>query len=87
LLTENPVGAGRALYAGWYPTEAQALTLMAHLSAQQGITSLVDALPAGGLSLQRGPYTLLFNFTDQDLPVKVKGQFLLVPPRDVKVLS
>jgi beta-galactosidase len=86
LITERPVGAGRALYAGWHPTEAQALALIARLTAQQGITSLVEALPAGGLAMQRGPYTLLFNFSDQNLPVKFRGQFIIVSPRDVKVL-
>ena len=86
VLTENKVGAGRALYAGWFPTEAQALVLMAHLTAQVGIRSLVEALPAGVMAIQRGPYTLLFNFSDQELPVKFQGQFLLVPPRDVKVV-
>jgi beta-galactosidase len=84
-LTENKVGAGRALYLGWYPAEEQALALVTRLTAQAGVSRPVEALPAGVIAAQRGAHTILLNFTDQALPVRVHGQALVLPPRAVKV--
>jgi len=86
-LTARPVGAGRALYLGWYPTEAQASALMTHLAAQAGVTPLADELPAGVIAARRGPYTLLLNFTDEAQMVQVSGKPLEIDPRDIRVLQ
>jgi beta-galactosidase len=85
-LVENQLGAGRVFYLGWYPTEAQALALVAHLTGQARVARLAENLPSGVIAARRGAYTLLLNFTEQTALVTVRGQSLSLPPRDVKVL-
>ncbi len=85
-LTERAVGAGRALYLGWYPTAAQAAAIMAHLAEQAGVVRLADDLPAGVIAARRGPVTLLLNFTDEPQTVRVTGAAVEVGPRDVRVV-
>ncbi|MCP5095216.1 MAG: beta-galactosidase, partial [Chloroflexi bacterium] len=83
-LTENVVGNGRCLYLGFYPTEAQATALLTHLTTQLGIESYAD-LPPGMVSAKRGAYTILLNFTDEELEATVGETAVSVPPRDVYV--
>ncbi len=85
-LTERAVGRGRALYLGWYPTEAQAAAIMAYLAEQARVARLADHLPAGVIAARRGPVTLLLNFTDGLQAVRVAGAAVEVGPRDVRVL-
>ncbi len=85
-LTEHTVGRGRALYLGWYPTEAQAAAIMAHLAAQAGVARLADDLPAGVIAARRGPAIVLLNFTDEPQTVRAGGVAVAVGPRDVRVL-
>jgi beta-galactosidase len=84
-LTEKKVGAGRALYLGWYPNELQSEALLAHLAAQAGISSLASA-PDGLIVSRRGPYFVLLNFTEGPLTATVQGRAVLVGPRDVEVV-
>ncbi len=84
-LTMNVVGEGRVFYLGWYPSEAQARALLTHVANQQaGIPRLAD-LPPGLIAGQRGPYTILLNFTDQPLKATVGDEPVTVGPRDVTI--
>jgi hypothetical protein len=85
-LTEQQVGAGRAYYLGWYPTEPQAQALLARLASQAGINSLA-ALPDGLVAFQRGGHLILLNFTDVPLTATVEERFVRVGPRDVEVIK
>ncbi len=85
-LTECKVGDGRALYLGWYPTEAQASAIVSHLAGGSGVARLVDDLPAGVMVARRGPYTLLLNFTDEPQTAHVTNAVIEIGPRDVRVL-
>jgi beta-galactosidase len=85
-LTARAVGRGRALYLGWYPTEAQAEAILGHLADEAGVLRLVDDLPAGVVAARRGPCTLLLNFTDGPQTVRMAGAAVEVGPRDVRVL-
>jgi beta-galactosidase len=83
-LTEHKVGAGRALYLGWYPSGAQAEALLAHVAALAGVLPLA-ALPDGLIASRRGPYVILLNFTEEPLRATVQGRDVVVGPRDVQV--
>ena len=85
-LTENPVGDGRAYYLGWYPNIEQAGAILAHLLDQAGIPKLAD-LPSGLIATSRGPYTVLLNFSEEQLTATIKGQPVRVGPRDIRVLE
>ena len=85
-LTEHQVGAGLALYLGWYPSDSQAESLLAHLAAQAGVARLAE-FPLGLVTARRGSHLILLNFTDEPLSAKVHGQPLTVGPRDVKVVT
>ena len=85
-LIENRVGAGRALYMGWYPTYEQAVAILAYLADQAGIERLAD-LPPGLVASRRGPYTLLLNFTEEDLTARVGERSVKVGSRDVSVVQ
>jgi beta-galactosidase len=85
-LVEHKVGAGRALYLGWFPSDQQAEMLLAHLASQAGIKSLA-ALPEGLIAIQRGKYIVLLNFTDEPLQATVNERPLIVGPRDLEVLN
>jgi len=85
-LIENRVGAGRALYMGWYPTYEQAVAVLAYLADQAGIERLAD-LPPGLVASRRGPYTLLLNFTEDDLTARVGERSVRVAARDVSVIQ
>jgi beta-galactosidase GanA len=85
-LIENRVGAGRALYLGWYPTYEQVITILAYLADQAGIERLAD-LPPGLVASRRGPYTILLNFTEEDLAAKVGERTVAVRPRDVSIIQ
>jgi len=85
-LTEHKVGAGRALYLGWYPNGPQAEALLAHLAAQAGVVSLA-AVPDGMIASRRGPHLILLNFTEGPLTATVQGRAVLVGPRDVEVVE
>ena len=84
-LTEHKVKAGRALYLGWYPNDSQAEALLSHLASQAGILSL-DTVPDGMIASRRGPHLILLNFTEEPLMATVRGQTVLVGPRDVEVV-
>ena len=84
-LTEHKVGAGRALYLGWYPNEPQAEALIAYLATQAGIASLAS-VPDGLIVSRRGPFLVLLNFTEEPLTATVQGRAVLVRPRDVEVV-
>jgi beta-galactosidase len=86
-LVEHKAGAGRAFYLGWYPNDAQAEALMAHLATQAGVHSLA-ALPEGLVAFKRGTHLILLNFTDTPLEATtMQGQPILVEPRDVQVIN
>ena len=85
-LVENKVKAGRALYLGWYPNDAQAEALIAHLASQAGIHSLA-ALPEGLVAFKRGSHLILLNFTDKPLEATAEGLSVMVGPRDVQVIK
>lgn len=85
--TDNPVGRGRALYCGWYPTLDQATQIVRPLLQALHLRPIVDALPSGLCALRRGPYTLLFNFSDQFITAIVNGRPADVSPRDVLLLD
>jgi beta-galactosidase len=84
-LLEHKIGAGRALYLGWHPNDAQAEGLLAHLASQSGIQSL-SALPEGLVGFKRGAYLILLNFTDAPLMATAQGQSITVEPRGVQVV-
>ncbi|MGB4872023.1 MAG: beta-galactosidase trimerization domain-containing protein, partial [Candidatus Promineifilaceae bacterium] len=84
-LTEHKVGNGRVLYLGFYPTNEQARALLLHLAGQLGLNWLPD-LPEGLVAAQRGPYTILLNFTEQPISYPLNGQAVLVNSRDVAVI-
>ncbi|WP_420630261.1 beta-galactosidase [Candidatus Leptofilum sp.] len=83
-LAENTVGNGRVLTLGFYPTQAQARTLLQHLASQLNIETMPD-LPAGVLALQRGDARLLLNFTDAPQTVNLGTHSHTLPPRDLIV--
>jgi beta-galactosidase len=85
-LVEHVVGAGRALYLGWYPNDLQAEALMDYLAAQAGIHSLA-ALPDGLITSRRGPFLVLLNFTEETLEATVQGRTVMVKPRDIEVVK
>ena len=86
-LTTHPVGAGQALYLGWYPTTEQAQALLGYLANKIDIPQLADDLPEGLVITQRGLYTLLLNFAETPLTATIAGQPVSVPPRDIKLLT
>jgi beta-galactosidase len=85
-LCENEVGAGRALYMGWYPSDAQAKALLAHLANEAGIRPLAQ-LPDGMVAAQRGRHLILLNFADETLEATVRGKAVTVASRAVEVIS
>ena len=85
-LTEHRVGAGRALYLGWYPSSPQAEALLAHLATQAGVRPLA-AVPDGMIASRRGPHLILLNFTEEPLTATVQGRAVMVGPRDVEVVK
>ncbi len=84
--TEHTVGGGRALYLGWYPTEAQASAIVSHLAGRTGVVRVADDVPAGVVAARRGPYRLLLNFTEGPQVVRIAGTAIEIGPRDVQVL-
>lgn len=83
-LTERMFGAGRALYLGWFPALDQARALLAYLADKVGLERIAD-LPEGVVAVRRGEKTVLFNFTERDLALVVRGQSLTVPARDLLI--
>jgi beta-galactosidase len=84
-LVEQQRKAGRAFYLGWYPDDAQAEALLAHLASQAGLQSLA-ALPEGLVAFKRGAHLILLNFTDTPLQANAQGRSIPVGPRDVSVV-
>ncbi len=84
-LSERPIDEGRALYVGWYPQQAQAEGILRHVLTSQGIAYRED-LPPGLVAVERGPFTILLNFTDQELRTHGDGRDVAVAARDVVVL-
>jgi beta-galactosidase len=85
-LVEHKVGAGQALYLGWYPTESQAEALLAHLAAKARVHPLA-VVPEGLIVSQRGSYLILLNFTEEPLEATTQGRTVRVGPRDVEVIK
>jgi len=85
-LAELKVGAGRALYLGWYPNGPQAEALLGYLATQAGVLSLA-AVPDGLIASRRGPHLMLLNFTEAPLVATVQGRTVVVGPRDVEVVK
>jgi beta-galactosidase len=85
-LTERALGAGRALYLGFYPSLEQAEALAAALLARAGLAPLAD-LPRGVLALRRGATILLLNFTDVPQTCTLQGKGLVVEPRDLRLIE
>jgi len=85
-LTEHKIGAGKAFYLGWYPDDEHAESLASYLASQVGIFPLAG-IPNGLIILQRGSYLILLNFTEKSLTACVQGQYILVGPRDVEVIT
>jgi beta-galactosidase len=85
-LTERSYGSGRVFYAGWYPTIEQANGLVAYLANRTGVVG-IPRLPEGLIGIQRKPYALYMNFTDNPLSVLVQGKHILIEPRNLKVIK
>jgi hypothetical protein len=84
-LTVNGVGDGRVYHLGWYPAPEQAAALMRYLTAECGLTPLVEELPPGLVASQRGEHLILINYTERPLTARVKGEDVTVDGRDVVV--
>jgi beta-galactosidase len=84
-LTEHRVGAGRALYLGWYPNGSQSKSLMAHMASQADVAPLAS-LPEGLIASPRGTYLILLNFTDEPQSTTLPGGTITVGPRDIEVV-
>ena len=83
-LTEQTHEHGRALYVGWYPSQAQVETILRRVLPMQGVPLDLE-LPAGLVLCRRGPYTILLNFTDRALTASVAGEPVQVAGRDVVI--
>jgi beta-galactosidase len=83
-LVEQKLGAGRAFYLGWYPSDKQAEALLAFLASQVSVIPLAS-LPDGLIAIPRGPQLVLLNFTDLPLTATIKGHSISVRARDVVV--
>ncbi|HEY72651.1 MAG TPA: beta-galactosidase [Thermoflexia bacterium] len=85
-LTENGIGDGRALYLGWYPTVEQAAAIIQYLTARAGIPRPADDIPPGVVVAQRGPHSIVLNFTNDTITTTIQGQSVTVAPRDAQVV-
>jgi beta-galactosidase len=85
-MVEHKVGAGRALYLGWYPNESQAAVIMDYLAEQAGVLSLAT-LPDGLIVSQHGRHIILLNFTEEPQQATVQGRNVWVGPRDVEIVT
>jgi len=85
-LTDHKLGEGRALYLGFYPTSAQAESLLAEVAQAQHISRLA-IMPEGLIACKRGGHTVLLNFTDSSLAGIVNDEVLNVGARDVRVVT
>lgn len=83
-VTSNARGAGKTIYAGFYPSQPQLTALLSHLAQVAGIRRIAE-LPAGMLAYRRGEETILLNFSDRPLTAKVADQEVTVGPRDLFV--
>ncbi len=83
-LTEQTLEHGRALYVGWYPSQAQAETILRRVLPAQSLAFEAE-LPPGLVLCRRGPYTILLNFTDRVLATTVSGEPISVAGREVVV--
>ena len=83
--TRQPWVAGNTYYLAFYPTPDQARALLLYLADQIGLFP-IDNVPAGLLAIRRGPYLLLFNFTDTPIPSPLPDHPLTIPPRDLAVI-
>lgn len=81
-LTEQTVERGRALYVGWYPSQAQAEPILRRVLSAQDLAFEAE-LPPGLVLCRRGPYTILLNFTDRVLATTVSGEPISVAGREV----
>lgn len=81
-LTTRAQGAGSTLYLGWYPSYAQAQTLLAYLARERSIERLAE-LPEGLVAARRSGITVLFNFTESPLTAIVQGKPITVPGLDL----
>jgi hypothetical protein len=80
------VGAGKAYYLGWYPSDAQAEAIITYLAYQAGVVPLAT-VPEGMIISQHGPHLILLNFTDEPQEAVVQGRTFLVGSRDVKIVT
>jgi beta-galactosidase len=98
-VTVNPVGQGRALYAGVWPNEVMANSLIGWVLPQAGVEP-VALVPEGVLVTRRGAHIFLLNFTDvaaaawlnvASVTDAFTGQAVerevTIAPRDVRVLK
>lgn len=96
--TVNPMGQGRAVYAGTWPNEVLVHSLVGWLLPQTGVESLAMT-PEGVLVTRRGDHIFLLNFTDVAATAWLNltgvtdaftGQAVerevTIAPRDVRVL-
>jgi beta-galactosidase len=86
-LVENQVGAGQALYLGWYPTIEQAAAILDHLTVRHAIDRPARDLPAGVVMARRGPFTVALNFTNHPFTATIHGRMVTIQPREVQVIS
>ncbi len=84
--TENRLGKGSALYLGFYPSLEQVGAILRWLAERLEIEPAAR-MPEGVVAVRRGPYTVVLNFNDDPANVLVKGETLLVGPRDVEVVG
>ncbi len=80
------VGRGRVLYLGWYPTQAQAQSLLTYLADKIPLRRLAESLPEGLIAGRRGDRTVLINFTEGTLEAQIESQVIAVPARDLVTL-
>lgn len=85
-LVERQIGKGRAYYLGWYPTLKQSMALLTHLVDQLDLPQL-GPLPPGIIHINKGRFTLLFNFSDQVHHVELAGRTVSIQPRDVEIIT
>lgn len=84
-LTQHQYGDGRVLYLGFYPTEDQVRSLIAHLSEFHQIP-IWPSCPSSMYCVLTRDELLLYNFTDQLQKVPDLKE-VQVPPREMIILS
>jgi hypothetical protein len=62
------------------------MIILRYLSQKAGLQP-IDNLPDGLLIRQRGPHTVLLNFTDTPIEINIEAETVMVQPRDIHLIS